>query len=176
MADNQKKKKPKTKVRSFRMEIPLSDALDELASEYDMTPSQVFRLLVSHNLEKVMGRRLYVEREQGEQILKTVRAAGDTLNGLRYEINKIGVNYNQDVKVRNMQRKDAELTKKIQETNDTLLTESLLAQQWKLRSEMEKMNTVPGGGADGPQLVKQWLDRFDVKAKEVSDALWHIQE
>lgn len=158
------------------MEIPLSDALDELASEYDMTPSQVFRLLVSHNLEKVMGRRLYVEREQGEQILKTVREAGDTLNGLRYEINKIGVNYNQDVKVRNMQRKDAELTKKIQETNDTLLMESLLAQQWKLRSEMEKMNAVPGGGADGPQLVKQWLDRFDVKAKEVSDALWHIQE
>ena len=92
------------------MEIPLSDALDELASEYDMTPSQVLRLLVSHNLEKVMGRRLYVEREQGEQILKTVREAGDTLNGLRYEINKIGVNYNQDVKARNMQRKDAELT------------------------------------------------------------------
>ena len=158
------------------MEIPLSDALDELASEYDMTPSQVFRLLVSHNLEKVMGRRLYVEREQGEQILKTVREAGDTLNGLRYEINKIGVNYNQDVKARNMQRKDAELTKKIQETNDTFLTERLLEQQWKLRSEMEKMSTVPGGGTDGPQLVKQWLDRFDVKAKEVSDALWHIQE
>lgn len=158
------------------MEIPLSDALDELASEYDMTPSQVFRLLVSHNLEKVMGRRLYVEREQGEQILKTVREAGDTLNGLRYEINKIGVNYNQDVKARNMQRKDAELTKKIQETNDTSLVQSLLEQQWKLRSEMEKMSTVPGGGTDGPQLVKQWLDRFDVKAKEVSDALWHIQE
>ena len=158
------------------MEIPLSDALDELASEYDMTPSQVFRLLVSHNLEKVMGRRLYVEREQGEQILKTVREAGDTLNGLRYEINKIGVNYNQDVKARNMQRKDAELTKKIQETNDTFLTERLLEQQWKLRSEMAKMSTVPGGGTDGPQLVKQWLDRFDVKAKEVSDALWHIQE
>ena len=158
------------------MEIPLSDALDELASEYDMTPSQVFRLLVSHNLEKVMGRRLYVEREQAEQILKTVREAGDTLNGLRYEINKIGVNYNQDVKARNMQRKDAELTKKIQETNDTSLVQSLLEQQWKLRSEMEKMSTVPGGGTDGPQLVKQWLDRFDVKAKEVSDALWHIQE
>ena len=158
------------------MEIPLSDALDELASEYDMTPSQVFRLLVSHNLEKVMGRRLYVEREQGEEILKTVREAGDTLNGLRYEINKIGVNYNQDVKARNMQRKDAELTKKIQETNDTFLTERLLEQQWKLRSEMAKMSTVPGGGTDGPQLVKQWLDRFDVKAKEVSDALWHIQE
>ena len=158
------------------MEIPLSDALDELASEYDMTPSQVFRLLVSHNLEKVMGRRLYVEREQGEEILKTVREAGNTLNGLGYEINKIGVNYNQDVKARNMQRKDAELTKKIQETNDTFLTESLLEQQWKLRSEMAKMSTVPGGGADGPQLVKQWLDRFDVKAKEVSDALWHIQE
>ena len=70
----------------------------------------ILRLLVSHNLEKVMGRRLYVEREQGEQILKTVREAGDTLNGLRYEINKIGVNYNQDVKARNMQRKDAELT------------------------------------------------------------------
>lgn len=158
------------------MEVPLSDALDELAVEYDMTPSQVFRLLVSHNLEKVMGRRLYVEREQGEEILKTVREAGDTLSGLRYEINKIGVNYNQDVKARNMQRKDAELTKKIQETNDTLLMESLLEQQWKLRAEMEKMSTVPGGGADGPHLVKQWLDRFDVKAKEVSDALWHIQE
>lgn len=56
------------------------------------------------------------------------------------------------------------------------LMQSLLEQQWKLRSEMEKMSTVPGGGTDGPQLVKQWLDRFDVKAKEVSDALWHIQE
>lgn len=176
MADKKEKKKLKTKVRSFRMEIPLSDALDELASEYDMTPSQVFRLLVSHNLEKVMGRRLYVEREQGEQILKTVREAGDTLNGLRYEINKIGVNYNQDVKARNAKRKYDELTRRIQTTSDTTILMDLLEQQAKLKVEMDKTNTVPSGGADGPQLVKQWLDRFDVKAKEVSDALWHIQE
>ena len=60
----QKQKKPPTEVMSVRMTKPECDLIRDIAHEYDLTSSQIIRLVLNSNMKKYV-RRVYTDPEQG---------------------------------------------------------------------------------------------------------------
>lgn len=168
-------KKPATRVRSFRLTQSESDLIDKLAAEYDVTPSHVMRLVMSSNIKKYFGDLKYMDHDQGVEIKKIITDIAEYLSKIRYELNRIGVNYNQDMKLRQAQKKFDELTVRIQRTSDITVLESLLVQRGNLEKTLNQLKATRSGNPVDINQVTQWLATFDNSAKKVSDALWHIR-
>ena len=170
-------KKPATRVWSFRLTQSESDLIDKLAAEYDVTPSHVMRLVMSSNIKKYFGDLKYMDHDQGVEIKKIITDIAEYLSKIRYELNRIGVNYNQDVKLRQVQKKYDELTVCVQQTSasDFTVLESLLAQRGNLEKTLNQLKATRSGNPVDINQVTQWLATFDNSAKKVSDALWHIR-
>lgn len=168
-------KKPATRVRSFRMTEPESNMIDKLAAEYDVTPSHVLRLIMSANMKKYFNDLKYMDHEQGAEIKEIITDIAEYLSKIRYELNRIGVNYNQDMKLRQAQKKFDELTVRIQRTSDITVLESLLVQRGNLEKTLNQLKATRSGNPVDINQVTQWLATFDNSAKKVSDALWRIR-
>ena len=94
---------------SIRVTIRLSShtvkTLDELASENNVTRSDVVREIINGRMEEYLNKVRYVDREQGIQILEAIDELLHSLDKIRTQLRYIGNNYNQEVKLMNIEKK-----------------------------------------------------------------------
>ena len=170
----QKQKKPPTEVMSVRMTKPECDLIRDIAHEYDLTASQIIRLVLNSNMKKYV-RRVYTDPEQGEMILTAIRDASEDMSDIKTNLHRIGVNFNQDIKLRQMQKQYDELTKKIQWVSDPTVLEDMFARRGMLEASLTQLKAARSGNQADINLVTQWMKMFDDASKRMSDALWHIR-
>ena len=77
------------------------EVIREIAEESGTSQAEVVRMAVAGNMAKYLGDVRYVDREQAEEIKRLVIGLMDVTSAVKAELNRIGVNYNQEVKAAN---------------------------------------------------------------------------
>lgn len=83
---------------SARINEKVDEVMKDMAQEFGVPFSQVVRLAIDGHLEKYLGTVRYIDGDQGENIQRTMAIIANELQGIRNELNKIGVNVNQVAK------------------------------------------------------------------------------
>ena len=81
------------------------DVIDEVARKNKMSKAEVVRIACDNRLIEYLSQVIYVDEEQGDAVRKELYNIGESLSKIRLELNKIGVNYNQEVKLKNIKQK-----------------------------------------------------------------------
>lgn len=84
--------------------LPLKDKekIDRLAKSSGCSTAEIMRRSIDGSLSEYLGEVQYVDREQGEAIKKQLENLFSEISGMRMELNRIGINYNQEVKLQNL--------------------------------------------------------------------------
>lgn len=101
------------KATKIRFEQEEYDVLKSVADEYHVSLAEVVRLAVAGNLAKYLGTIRYVDQKQANAIGKLVSNCQSALWDIRNQIRRIGVNYNQEMKLRNIEAKIKEKEQEI---------------------------------------------------------------
>ena len=93
---------------TVRFEKGVYDVIDDIAKRNKVSKADIVRYVVDSKLEKYLGCIRYIDEQQGQTIHQNIITIGNVLVSIRDEMNRIGVNYNQEVKIKNIERKLAE--------------------------------------------------------------------
>lgn len=106
------------------------------SKKYHTSFSEVVRVVVDNRLAKYFGIIHYCDFEQGEEIQKRIIEMQNSLCKMQRDIARIGVNYNQDIRLKQIERKYKNqgfdmnlLTLRQNETNDVMKECSSFSQQ-----------------------------------------------
>lgn len=132
-------------------------AIRDVAAEHGITQAELVRYAVAGNLYRYLGNVKYIDPKQGEEIQKLVQALMDEVSKVQFELHRIGVNYNQEVKLKAIERKYR---------NDTV---------GKILNEKKEKDAVLN---DSNNLSKTELEaimkRYEMATKEVGELLCRI--
>lgn len=154
------------KAKRVRFDDVTIEAVSEVAEENHKSFAEIVRMCVSGQLALYLSKIKYVDHDQGEEILKAVNRTANGLEHIVEEIRRIGVNYNQEIKLQNIQRKIEE-----KESESTQGLTSLINQKKKelayLKSEQESILKQKGSLDKGElaRLIK-WANNLVVKFGE----------
>ncbi len=134
--------------RSVRLGREMDKAIDELAQQFGVKWSDIVRLALADKLETYLGSLRYVDEEQGALVLANVTKIGNMIDEIRTELRRIGVNYNQEIRLRNAAKKEGK------EYAD------------RMRGDLMDQQTL------GVDRIEKLLAKFDKSADKVGAALW----
>lgn len=133
---------------TIRLPLREKEKIDNLAKSGGCSTAEIIRRAVDGSLSKYCDRVQYVDREQGEAVKKLVGSVYTELSGMRTELSRIGVNYNQEVKLKNLERKYAEGKISVLELANT---------QQSIVEECKGFS---------PEVINEIMNRFDAIAEE----------
>ena len=81
------------------------DVIREIAEESGVSQAEVVRMAVAGNMAKYLGEVRYIDQAQAKEIKALIVELLDVTSAVRTELNRIGVNYNQEVKAANASAK-----------------------------------------------------------------------
>ena len=81
------------------------DVIREIAEESGVSQAEVVRMAVAGNMAKYLGEVRYIDQAQAKEIKALIIELLDVASAVRNELNRIGVNYNQEVKAANASAK-----------------------------------------------------------------------
>ena len=124
-------KREKLQCMSVRFTPGAMSAIGDIAARHNMTKAEIVRITVDNRLSSYLSNLVYLDDKKAKRIEKKVTELGTTLDKIRLELNRIGVNYNQEIRLKNIERKyakksgdyDALKRKKLEEAevkNDSL--------------------------------------------------------
>lgn len=148
-----KKKVPIT----IRFNPDAMNVFREMASEHHTSVAELIRVVVDNRMSEYLGTVQYLDYEQGEEILKKMCEISNQLEGMRLELNRIGVNFNQDVKLRQIEKKYKNRTGFTDTQRKLMERDKVLGEPSLPVEEMENI-----------------LRRFEEAAAKVGEALCHI--
>lgn len=129
-AKNDEKKKERLVPITVRFTPGAMEAIGDVARRHNMTKAEIVRIAVDGKLSSYLGNLVYVDDRKAQKIYKEVSELGTELEKIRYELNRIGVNYNQEIRLKNIERKyakksDYESIKRKEKEMDAVRSESL---------------------------------------------------
>lgn len=129
-----------------------------VADEHGCSAAELIRIATCGNISKYLGNLYYVDAVQGTRIDETLRGILSEMEQIRRELHRIGINFNQKLKLEHIERK-------MRGTSSSTLRMNYMREQ----REIEK---------DGNLLNKEELDgimrRFEAAAGKAGNGLWHI--
>lgn len=166
-AANETAKREKLKPVTVRFTGEAWKVLHDVAADNHITAAELIRLCVDNRLAAYLQTVDYIDAEQGAAILAEKRAIRETLlqvynemAAVRLELNRIGVNFNQEVKRRNI----------IQKYSGTMDIGKLMEKQ----QELEKLDAESQGYS--PKKMEELIARYEQATKKAGDALCRIAE
>ena len=158
------------KATKIRFEQEEYDVLKSVADEYHVSLAEVVRLAVAGNLARYLGTIRYVDQKQASNIGKAVLGCKTELWSIRDQLRRIGVNYNQEIKLRNI---EAKIKAKEQEVpfgrTGSYARETELKQLHAEKSAIEKDR-----GSLSRKDLEALIARVDAVGKVVGDAMCRI--
>ena len=80
-------------------------ALSELSEKYNLSKGEIARIAIDDRLISYLGKVAFADPEDGAEIRKETAKISTEMERIRLELNRIGVNYNQEVRLKNIQAK-----------------------------------------------------------------------
>ena len=121
------------KAKRVRLDDVTIEAVSEVAEENHKSFAEIVRMCVSGQLALYLSKIKYVDHDQGEEILKAVNRTANELEQIVSEIRRIGVNYNQEIRLQNIR-------KKIEE-KESEPTQGMMSLVNKKREELAQLRT-----------------------------------
>ena len=88
---------------TIRLPLNVKEKIESLAISGGCSTAEVIRRSVDGSLSRYLDTVQYVDREQGEAIKKQLENLSTEISGMRMELNRIGINFNQRVKLQNLE-------------------------------------------------------------------------
>ena len=90
---------------TIRLPLKVKEKIDNVAKNSGCSTAEAIRRSLDGSLCKYSDEVQYVDKEQGEAIKELLGSVYTEMSGMRTELHRIGVNYNQEVKLKNQQNK-----------------------------------------------------------------------
>lgn len=150
MEDTNEEKMHALKVRVTPV---MHESLKELSDEFDVSVAKIVRLALDNNLVKYLGNVKYVDKQQAQQINNNICTVGYDLREIGNQLRRIGINYNQELKLKHIEEKNMSDFQKQQAMNAVTKDVNLLD-----KNELENLIT-----------------RYEKATESLGEALWHIR-
>ena len=157
-----------TKIRFAEEEY---ETLRRVADEHNMSLASVARMTVTDSLRKYLGSVRYVDQDQARDINDNICKFANLLVDIRDQIRRIGINYNQIAKIKNIERKIAEV-----ESEETLGAFSLRLKNRRLEELRAERDELSKSGEDvNLDHIDALLDRLNEISLRMEEVLCLIQ-
>ena len=93
---------------TIRLPLREKEKIDNLAKSGGCSTAEIIRRLLDDSWKKYLDGVQYVDGEQGETIKELLGNIYTELSGMRTELHRIGVNYNQQTRLKHLENKFAE--------------------------------------------------------------------
>ncbi len=114
MENIEKKKKPEDNMvaMTIRTSRAVMDVIEKAAEYNHMSKTKIIRLCIDNRLSKYLDSVSvkFMDEEQAAQIHRDIFELNTTLQEIKLELKRIGVNYNQEVRLMNIRAKYPELS------------------------------------------------------------------
>lgn len=128
-------KKP-MKAVTIRFTQEIYEALNEISEEFDVSMATVIRLAVDNNLSKYLGEVKYIDTKQAKVINHNICTLGKELYDIKKQLNHIGRNYNQELKMKHIALKNGGVMTADEKILDTKPIDDLLMRYEKITQEL----------------------------------------
>ena len=154
------KQNEKLVALTMRISTEMYEALGRLANDYHVSKASVARVAIADNLAKFFGQVQYVDRQQGEEIRKAIADLCTETSDIRIELNRIGVNYNREMALKNIKAKYKNIG------YDVDLIQMKLDEENQVKKNTKLFN---------PDDVKELMQRYEKAVAEMERVLCRIQ-
>ena len=154
------------KMRPVTVRLPddVWQAIRSVAEENAVSLASVCRMSIASELSRYLRQVRYIDPEQGAEIQTLVAKTCDALEDIHGELRRIGVNYNQAVRLKNIKAKYA----KMERDNGSLSQEEARRRQAEMKKVTED-NTTPTKAE-----IENIMQRFETAQKEMGEQLCRI--
>ncbi len=142
------------------------NSLCDLAKEFNVSISSVIRLAIENRLSDYLGTIRYIDREQGEKILDTALEISDNCRKILNNIRRIGVNYNQELRLKNAESKYHSVL-----ISTTASCNSII----DAMNEYEREKAIIENSCLNKDELLNLLSQFEVAADKLKGLTWLIQ-
>lgn len=129
-----------------------------VAAEHGCSAAELVRIATCGNIERYLGSMVYVDAEQGKQIEGMLRGILSEMEQTRRELHRIGINFNQRLKLENIERK----------------MQSSSSLTFKVNYMSEKIEIEKSGNLLDKGELDALMGRFEAAAEKAGNGLWHI--
>ena len=138
---------------TIRLPLRVKEKIDNLAKSGGCSTAEIIRRAVDGSLNKYCDGLQYVDREQGEAVKELVGNVYTELSGIRTELHRIGVNYNQEIRLQNLGKTFSEGKISMSET---------LKMHQSITEECKGFS---------PETINGIMDRFDTQIEEFANIM-----
>jgi len=167
--NSRKKDNKRVKLKQIKVRIPeKTDAMiRKLASKYGFSIAFVIRFILENRVNNYLNTMTSVDYEQSDKIEELLRETSTELRLIRNNIKRIGVNYNQEIKLKNAENKYNSIIK-----NET----SSIFERHAAQIELEGIKRELADTKPEINKLENELEHFEKLVIRMEDALCHIQE
>lgn len=162
MADTNEEK---MRAVTIRFTESVYDAIDTLANEFDVSIATVVRLAVDNNLAKYLGDLKYINKQQGNEINSKICKATDEFRDIATQLRRIGINYNQELKMKHIEAKDY----------SDFASEDMIDSDIEKRALAFQKNVMTNMKSFDKDELEKLMMRYEKATESLGEALWHIR-
>ena len=93
---------------TVRFTGPAIDTIRSIAKEHGFSAAEIIRFTMDNKLKEYLGSVQFMDYDQGEEIRLGINGLTKAISEVGRELNRIGVNYNQEVRLHNIEKKRKE--------------------------------------------------------------------
>ena len=134
------------------------DAIRDIAAENGVSMAELVRMAVAGNLASYLGTVRILDKRQAKEVKDLIVSLMDMVSQIQTELNRIGVNYNQEIRLKNIERKyQGKLM-----GSDIM---NMIAEKEKVENECQGFSKEDMDGL---------MSRYEAATKQVGDVLCRI--
>ncbi len=99
--------KPILRPMTVRFSTDAWNTIEGLAQKHGINKTELVRMAISGNLAHYLGTIRIIDEEQGAEIKELIKELLGEVSDIKMELHRIGVNFNQSVKLKQIERKYA---------------------------------------------------------------------
>lgn len=159
MKENRENPQDKLVPINIRFPAGVLEVISTVAKKNKTSIAQLVRMLVENRLTGYLSSVHYIDEKQGDDIQKELYNLSSKLDDIKFELNRIGVNYNQDVRIKNIKEKYKYCTD----------SQSVLQQG-------KEIIAIRNGGSLDKDELENILQRYEAATKKAGEELCRILE
>lgn len=136
------------------------EAIRDTAAENGVSMAELVRMAVAGNLSRYLGDIRIVDKRQAAEIKKAIAALCDTVSRTEIELHRIGKNFNQQVRLMEIQRKYGDLKYASWDTRLRKIEEERAVMEDSANLSKEELETL--------------ISRYEQATKQVGELLCRI--
>ena len=165
------------KALTVRFKKKTYEIIRDLSVEYNMPMAEVTRRAAETNLQDYFSQIRYLNHEDAEAVNKNIDHMAKAFHAAIFQLKKIGANYDQELYLKNLQRKISAYDKEIQAcgVGETSRLMQLLDEQAALRKKKAEMEAqIDAQGLD-VNVISKLITQLTEATEKCGDELCRIR-